>query len=293
MEIRLQEIAKSKMTLQQDFNSFKQVASKPLGHIKEMENSLIGMNEAMESFEKWKNEFGEKLVSDVTELCCDVKQLKTQQKEDTSVICNIQKELRNQTEQLQFLRQQLKLQSKWNEIMENRVDKMEGQSTPVRAIVHKRWNSLPYRLHNITDQKKVSDDKTSVPLPVKKRTAKKRSGSRSLNGKKKLYSSTLDIPSSFDTDLPSYEDIASSYTLPRRRQRLNSFDSLHSKKVFSTSSPAGDDTSSIDVITSGEGGEESGYYGSPAPLVPTTVDHTPRLEDRQTIISRLFKSHKS
>ena len=293
MELRLQEIAKSKMTLQQDFNNFKKVASRPLAHIKEMENSLVGMNEAMKSFEKWKNEFGEKLVSDVTELCCDVKQLKTQQKEDTSTICSIQKDLRDQTEQLKFLRQQLKLQSKWNEIMENRFDKIEGQSTPDKAVVRKRWNSLPYRLHNISDQKKVPDDmKLVIHLPVKKHT-KKRNTNRPLNAKKKLSSSTQDIPSSFDNDLPSYDDIASSYTLPRRcRQRLNSFDSLHSKKVFSTSSTAvSDDTNSNDVITNEEGREESGYYKSP-PLVSATVDHNPRLEDKQTIISRLFKSHK-
>lgn len=281
MQLELLAMSKTIIGLQQSFETFKVATSKPVTQINEMEKSLEGMNTAIKMFEKSKDEFGEKLVRDVKDLRSDVDRLTIQQREDTNSITSIKKKQLVQEEQIKFLFQQMKLQ---NNLFENRFKILEEDkknNIPKRAL-QKRW-SLPLSYLSSTAAPADSDQQRKNHTPsstetagtlVRRRSSRRNRGSfRSSLSKKKLYSSTQDLRST-DANEPPVKDNAL-YTLPQgRNRRLHSSDSSHTKKLFSTSTPADS--------THGQQREESGYFGSPPPhfsLGMQSDEHSPIKRD--------------
>ncbi len=91
MEIQLQLILNREIMVEQTFEHLKKQFAKPSDRINDMDRSIKGMKEAMTLFQKYQDDFGKKLKSDMEDLRQDVDQIKTQRKDDTDIVDSISK----------------------------------------------------------------------------------------------------------------------------------------------------------------------------------------------------------
>ncbi len=154
--MQLQLTRKIEFMLEQTFEHFKKHVEKSSDKFDDMERNIKGMKESMISLQKYQDDLGKNLKSDMEDLRQDVDQIKTQRKDIVDSISKRQdvfeEHIKDQGEQIKVQGEQIKVQREHIKDQGEQIKDQGGQIKVQREHIKDQGEQIKVQREHIKDQ---------------------------------------------------------------------------------------------------------------------------------------------